>query len=276
MDLKRLKDELAAIARFLEFAYLPKTASLVRGLDPNTPLGTDPNNLRCDQVEKTYREEVLYSRNFLGEQDPRHHEQLVGSVDNLITQAESKPEVFAQFLVESIEVLRAIGESHGNTRALYASFLTPKLSRKQGQLLLCLMYLIMTEGVFANIARVILCLSAICRDQGGHGATGYWELAPNDLAERLREENLSVFAEGYNRHVRNAIAHGRMKYDDTALGVAFQDYDCRRRKITFDQVVPGVELAWWYSKLDDTYLVVSTFFQLYFLPGFLMQYRGKS
>lgn len=150
------------------------------------------------------------------------------------------------------------------------------MSRKQGQTLLCLLYLIMTEGVFANVARVVLGLrELLARDGGEAPGLGYADLSPNQLAERLREEGLGIFAEGYNRHVRNAIAHGRMRYDDENLGVVFRDYDCKRRITTFDKLIPGLDLGWWYAKLDDTYLVVSTFFQVYFLPGLLVKYGAS-
>jgi hypothetical protein len=177
------------------------------------------------------------------------------------------PKAVNAFWLAARPVAEAIGESHGNTRELYQSFVPGESSTKHVYLSLCLMYLILCEGVFKNQARLLLGLHAVA--QGKSGATEYLSrpLSPTGLQQNLEQSLLGECAVGYSRHVRNSIAHGHMRFNPKTEEMRFRDFlPSDPRTPVFDETWKFARLAFLYAKLDDTYLIVSTYLQVHFLP----------
>jgi hypothetical protein len=266
MNSSRLLYEIDVLGRFLEMAYLPHTAAAVRSLSASD-FSTNPQAGWHTNIVEEYRREVEHSRNILGEHDAAYHVTLIDALDLLITDALPRSKEFMHFLLAARPLVEAIGESHGNTRELYRSFVSGRSSTKQVYLNLSLMYLILCEGIFKNQARLLLGLRAV--GDGKNIATDFLSarFSPKVLLEQLEEHQLEAFAAGYHRHVRNAIAHGNMQFQRGTDAMRFKDFDpSNPTSPLFDETWPFVRLAALYAKLDDTYLVLSTYLQIHFLP----------
>jgi hypothetical protein len=261
MDEDGISRELVSLSRFLAFAYLPRTAAFVSSLTPVRLRSAEPWHTPLMRI---YQEEALSSFNLLGEPDPEHHRALLDGMDRLVQGASAKPDTLAEFLQQMHPLLVATGESHGNTRELYRSFVAPGSSTKHVYLNLCLMYLILCEGVFRNLGLFVLGLHDIVCPAGPNG--GGQNPSLETLGDRLRQVGLGAFAAGYDRHVRNAIAHGHFVYSAGGNTMRFRDYDYRRGKVTFEEVWPFEKFVRQYAKLDDVYLLVGCYLQLWFLP----------
>lgn len=214
-----------------------------------------------------YQREVEQSPSILGEADPAHHRALVETLNVIIPRALRRPDEFRAFLLAARFVIEAIGESHGNTREFYRSFVLGQSSTKHTYLNLCLMYLILCEGVFKNQARLLLGVCAIA--DGAGLATAYLvePLSPKGLLKELNQRGLNVYTAGYNQHVRNSIAHGHMRFQPNTEAMRFRDFEPSDPVApVFDETWPCSRLASLYAKLDDTYLIVSTYLQILFLP----------
>lgn len=262
MDEDGICRELASLSSFLAFAYLPRTAAFVGSLTPARLSSAEPWYAALMRI---YQEEAVSSLNLLGEPDPEHHRALLDGMDRLVQGASAMPDALGEFLRQIHPMLVAVGESHGNTRELYRSFVAAGSSRKHIYLNLCLMYLILCEGVFRNLGLFVLGLYDIA-----------FPAAPNaegqnpgleTLGDRLRQLGLGAFAAGYDRHVRNAIAHGHFVYSAAGNTMCFRDYDYRRGRVTFEEAWPAERFVRQYAKLDDVYLVVACYLQLCFLPA---------
>jgi hypothetical protein len=266
MDSHDLIREIESLARFLDLAYLPRTAAAVRSLSTIDFAKSDRQSWHSPIVEE-YRREVEQSRNILGESDPAQHRALVETLDNIIIPGALRPDEFRAFLLAARFLIEAIGESHGNTRELYRSFVHGRSSTKHTYLNLCLMYLILCEGVFKNQARLLLGFWAIADRAADATAYLVKPLSPGDLLRELNQSGLDVYTAGYNRHIRNSIAHGHMRFQSDTEAMRFRDFEPSNPVApVFDETWPFHRLAWLYAKLDDTYLIVSTYLQILFLP----------
>lgn len=264
MNSQRIIREIQALARFLDMAYMPKTAAAVRDLTEVDLMATDPETWH-PALFALYRDEVRHSLNILGEPDPDHHRALVDGLDGVVTGAVTCPEPWSAFLRRMHPTVEVIGQSHGNTRELYRSFVASGASRKHVYINLCLMYLILCEGVFPGLARLLLGLHKV-----SHGEVPDSKpLQPAALAQRLNEVGMGVFAIGYNRHLRNAIAHGHFRYDPEPGTMRFCDYSYHEGEIrlTYDQSWPPDRFVWQFARMDDVYLVLATYLQVHLLPG---------
>jgi hypothetical protein len=265
MNGPNVRQEIEALSRFLEMACLPSTAAALRSLLAVDLADGDRVTWHIPVVEE-YRREVEHSLNILGEPDPHHHRHLVQALDALIPGALRQPGQFAAFLLEAKPVIEAIGESHGNTRELYRSFVVPDPSTKHTYLNLCLMYLMLCEGVFKNEGRLLLGLRAVAEGTGDAAMYLVKPLSLRALQKSLEGHQLEAYVAGYSGHIRNAIAHGHMRFRSDGH-MRFRDFrQSDPVNAVFDETWPFARLASLYAKLDDTYLIVSTYLQIHFLP----------
>lgn len=247
-------------------AYLPRTAAAVRAL-ATIDLSEMTRSTWHWPIVEEYRREVEGSPNILGEADAAHHTRVVGSLDSVVPLALGHPQQFAAFLLLARSTIEAIGESHGNTRELYRSFVSAEPSAKHTFLSLCLMYLILCEGVFKNQGRLLLGIRAVAHGRATPGDYLARPLSPKALVKELQDGGLDVYTVGYHRNIRNAIAHGHIRFRADADAMRFRDFDPSNvEAAVFDETWPFSRMASLYAKLDDTYLVVATYLQIHFLP----------
>jgi hypothetical protein len=267
--------EIDALARFLKLASLPRTASAVRALSV-VELRRLPYETWWFPVVEEYRREVAPSLNILGEPDIEYHNHLVKTLDSVIPGAVSATQ-FAEFMLSVRPIVERIGESHGNAQEIYRSF-RPTSSSKHVFLNMCFMYVILCEGVFPSQARILLGLEALARSEKGSSSLPALErLGSQGLRTRLEKKQLGVFAAGYNRNIRNAIAHGHMCFVHDSNQVRFRDFRPSDPSTpVFDEVWPLAKFAWLFARLDDAYWVFSTYFQIHFLPSLALGAKGGS
>lgn len=261
---RRIDDELAATGRWFDMAYLPRTAAAIRSL-----IG---KNIRTSadwhaEVVQVYRGEVVASLNILGEPDPPYHTDLLTALDVVLGEAAHQTERLLDLMMRAKSGLDRVGESHGNTREMYKSLVGGDGSTKHTYLNICLMYLILCEGVFSPQARFLLGVKAVGRGDGEPHAVLAEKVKPAILAERLDNSGLSAFRQGYDRHVRNAIAHGQFRFDLETREMRFRDYKPDSDVLVFEESWPFERMARLFAKLDDTYLVNASYWQVYFLPS---------
>lgn len=263
MNVRRTKQELEATARWFEMAYLPRTASAIRAL-----VGTDLRTTTDwhGPIVETYRSEIESCLNVLGEPDPEYHQALIEALDGLLATATGQMDRLVDLMLRSRNALDRVGESHGNTRELYKSFVTSDVTAKHTYLNVCLMYLILSEGVFGPQTRFLLAVRGLGEGHAEPQAILTERVKPSVLVERLNRSGLGVFADGYHRHVRNSIAHGHFKFEGESESMRFRDYKPDSDVVVFDESWPFLRMSKLLAKLDDTYLVNSSYWQVHFLP----------
>jgi len=122
--------------------------------------------------------------------------------------------------------------------------------------------------VFRDQGTLLVGLHAIAN--GSENPMGYLEkpLAPRKLVRELEARGLDIYAAGYNQHLRNSIAHGHLRFLPNTATMRFRDFNpFKQGAQTFDETLSLANVAALYAKLDDTYIVFSTYWQIYLLPG---------
>ncbi len=98
-------------------------------------------------------------------------------------------------------------------------------------------YLLIVEEVFDESIRLLYALKKI-RD-GKEVKITLKSIGDKSLWAIKKERALpEIFFKGLeNGHLRNAIAHARIKYDENTGKMNFQDYDVRKRIIAYNRVL---------------------------------------
>jgi hypothetical protein len=174
-------------------------------------------------VVDVYRSEIGGSLNILGEPDPEYHDALIQALDRLLARVAERMDRFFDVMLRSKHTLDRVGESHGNTREMYRSFVVGEPSTKHTYLNVCLMYLILCEGLFGPQARFLLSVDSLSEDGDTYSVLTD-KIKPLVLAERLAASGLGAFADGYHRHIRNSVAHGHFRFDQKRQSMRFRDY----------------------------------------------------
>lgn len=129
------------------------------------------------------------------------------------------------------------------------------------------MYLIMVEGVLAHLLRFLLGLYQLSSIGAFDDKVWSEHISLYTLTQRVQDAGLEVFLEGYNRHLRNAIAHGDFRYNPDTEEVHFENRSPHSGKLVWEQNISLEELVSLYAKLDDAYYAVSVYLQLCLLPA---------
>jgi hypothetical protein len=127
--------------------------------------------------------------------------------------------------------------------------------------------LILSEGVFGPQTRFLLAVRALGDGHSKPEAILTERVKPSVLVDRLKGGGLGAFADGYHRHVRNSIAHGHFRFEPETESMRFRDYKPDSDALVFDESWPFQRMAWLLAKLDDAYLVNSSYWQVHFLPA---------
>jgi hypothetical protein len=175
-------------------------------------------------------------------------------------------------MLRSKHTLERVGESLGNTREMYRSFVVGEPSTKHTYLNVCLMYLILCEGLFGPQARFLLAVDSLSEDGDTYSVLTD-KMKPLVLADRLAASGLGAFVDGYHRHIRNSVAHGHFRFDQKTQSMRFRDYKPDSEMLVFDEVWPFQQMAWLFAKLDDTYLVNASFWQVHVMAA--LPHRDK-
>lgn len=265
-----IEQELTRLASDLEISYLPKTAEAVRELIGYNFAAGHHREWHASVVV-TYRQELQQSLNIIGEPDPEHHRELLAALDRLFLDPGADPAVVPRVLLESRVLIEAVADTYSNTRELYRSFIADDESNRHAYLNMCLMYLMLCEGMFRNQARFLLSLHRGNLELSTSAVTT--TAASQQLHRQLVDAGLAAFANGYHRHVRNAIAHGHIKYVADNSTMRFQDFTHKDPgSPIFDEEWSFLKFAQLYSRLDDTYLALSTYLRVHFLPWSVRAY----
>lgn len=268
-QVRRISTELRALVRFLDLAYLPQTAQDIRELQMHTEEEKAPPSSLVTVLEsviQTFLAEFPRGNNLFGEPDESHRTEILQKTVSLVNKAVDS-EKFQEYLQSAHGLLLAVGEAHGNTREFYRCASSFTLSKKYFFLNFCIMYLIMVEGVLASLSQFLLGLHQLPSMEKWDDLGGDEFVAFGKLEATLRDAGLGVFLGGYNRHLRNAIAHGHFVYDESSERMLFKDLNPRTGAPSWEQILSLEDLVWLYVKLDDVYWVVSVYLQLYLLPG---------
>jgi hypothetical protein len=96
---------------------------------------------------------------------------------------------------------------------------------------MCIFYLFNTEGLFDQALRVIFGLFRLATGQPIPPAD-LNELELSTIREGFEEARIptDVLFDGYDKHVRNAIAHSRFRYNDKNITMKFSDYNKTKKE----------------------------------------------
>jgi hypothetical protein len=124
-------------------------------------------------------------------------------------------ETFERILPEletGAEALNSLGR-------IYLELIKSKnLSESGNYYSMCFMYLVLVEGVYDENIRILYTFR-----KATDGADIAYEAIKDEPIWKFKKDLVSVFFEGYNDRIRNAIAHAKFKYDDASKMMNFRD-----------------------------------------------------
>jgi hypothetical protein len=110
-------------------------------------------------------------------------------------------------------------------------FNLPNVTKEQKFYGMCLIYLILTEGIYDETLRDFLlwhqnCMGTICPD--------LQDISIGEVKEELELAGASpILFQGWQRHIRNAIAHARFSYSEATDRATFDDVSLSNPADTF-------------------------------------------
>ena len=82
------------------------------------------------------------------------------------------------------------------------------------------------------------------------------------MDEIRSKSNISIVANGYNNHLRNAIAHANFRFDENTQKMNFKDiYEGKTKSLS----LKIERFAQYYFKIDDVYRLMTSFWELLIL-----------
>lgn len=118
----------------------------------------------------------------------------------------------------------------------------------------------MVEGVLRELCEYILMLD----DVRNGLSTSLSEIESLPLFDLVVKEirskaDIAVLTDGYNNHLRNAIAHANFKFDESTSRMNFKD-EYKGKVKSLDLTIE--EFGQYYLKIDDLYRLLSSFWLL--------------
>lgn len=243
-ELSSLAKEIRGRAEYLKSGLLPGSASLLDNLANEVyPLKSITNtNQKYDKLEKDIRSEFSQGNSV--------SEALFDQVWNHLP----VPPATAPMKLADMHLLDGTLEADKQIAQLNQVFTSLGVTKEQKFYGMCLVYLILMEGVYDQALRDLLLWNQNCRGT----ISNVQDMKIYKVKEEL-EENIGcdpILFQGWQPRVRNSIAHARFSYDERTDHAVFEDVDPRNPANTF-----RAEMS--YEELGQ--LVMSLYFVVYLL-----------
>jgi hypothetical protein len=245
MGLGERAAKLNKLAKRLEKSF-PHTSSWLERLSKDMLLPKvtlDEVKFDWDNVAQAFKNEFVGSDEYW-----KYREKCFAALEKTINDMIEKlgpktEETFDKILPE----LNTGTEALNNLGRIYLELVKSKNLSESGRYYsICFMYLIFVEGVFDENIRL---LYTFCKAADGV-SIDYETIKEADI--RDFKKNLDpIFFEGYDDHIRNAIAHAKFNYDDTSKIMSFRDRATRARPEYSKSLSLEEFGTQYYDKLDD-------------------------
>jgi len=251
--------EMEKVAGVFDLYGLPKTAKAIRSLS-NELYGVCKKidfEKSFGQLQDVLRTEFISN----GGTDAPFRKKLHSALIRLADSATKANGALVKKQIEDFDnSMQRIKNSYGVIGDVAKNFLENKqLTKKQHYYAECFGYLLIVEGVFRELCEYILMLDDICRGCS-RSFSDLEALTLSDLVAEIRKKaSISVFTDGYDNLLRNAIAHANFRFDETAQTMNFKD-EYRGRVRSKDLKIE--EFGDYYLKIDDLYKLISSIWML--------------
>jgi len=195
-----------------------------------------------DDVFKAFRVEYIGS-----DRNAHHREKCFDELTKLLKEILEKPNKTSKTLDGLLPAFETANQALENIAEIYQALVTSAgLSEKQRYYGFCFMYLIFIEGLYDENIRI---LYAIKKAIEGND-TDYEKIKEKSLGD-FKSDLAPVFFEGYNNHLRNAIAHARFSFNDKAEKMTFKDRK-NKTQVEFSETLTIQEFVLnYYGKVDN-------------------------
>jgi len=253
-NLPRRIEELERIAAFFKQENFKETARQIKRATKSLSTGKPPADVLRENFRKTYRS---FQAKFV--QKDSFRKSIFSQIDDTLMSAISAQRGrIKQKFKELAKLFVKMREASENIGVIASVFLRSKsLTKKEKYYGACVVYLMIVEGLFDKMIRVLYVLR--------HAANGIdvslkdvYSKSPWELRRYLRRTlggSDILFGGWENRHLRNAIAHSNFKYDEKTKKMNFQDVNPTGR-VTYNKSLSFDQFSKYYQKIDDvSYLV---------------------
>jgi hypothetical protein len=253
------KGEMEKVAGVFDLYDLPNTAKTIRGLS-NDLYGVCKKidfEKAFGQIQNVLKMEFISSVSI----DASFGEKLHSALIRLVNSATKANGALVKRRIKDFDSsMQRIKNSYGVIGDVASNFLkNEQLTKKQHYYAECFGYMLIVEGVFRELCEYILMLDDISRGRPRNFSE--IEVLPLfDLVMAIRSEaSISILTDGYDNHLRNAIAHADFRFDETTQEMNFMDeYKGKVRCIN----MKIEEFGEYYLKIDDLYRLISSIWML--------------
>jgi len=254
------KGEMDRVAGVFDLYELQETAKAIRGLS-NDLYGV------CKKVDfdKAFEQlQGVLERDFIssGSTDPSFRKNLHSALIRLVNSATKANSALVKKQVKDFDTsMQRINNSYGVIGDVVKSLIeSKKMTIKQHYYAECFGYLLVVEGVFRELCEYLLMLDDIrmgrSRSFSEIESLPLFELVVNGLKSKA---DIAVLTDGYDNHLRNAIAHANFKFDETTQKMNFKD-EYKGKVTSIDLEIE--EFGEYYLKIDDLYKLISSIWML--------------
>lgn len=206
------------------FKDYPNTAKWISHL-AETILMT---KLTVNEVEYALKELIeAFKMEYIGSDENAHYrEQCYNEYIKLIWEMVGKGnKVSFDTFERLLPALKSSTTALSNISEIYQALVAARdLSGKRRYFGLCFMYLIFVEGLYDEDIRILHSIK-----KASEGSNVDYDSIKDKSIGDFKSDLDGVFFEGYNRRLRNAIAHARFSFDDHTKKMTFSDYDPRSK-----------------------------------------------
>ncbi len=163
---------------------------------------------------------------------------------------------------ELFPLFESISNSAKNIDVIGSVFLqAPELTLKKRYYGICILYLLHVEGIFDDSMRILYVLKKAADGQDV-SLKKVLKKSLSGLRRQFRQMGAGLLFDGWNKHLRNAIAHAHFWYNDRTQKMSFQDIHPVTGKVVYDEDLNYKDFAEYYSKIDDVCSLMDHFFML--------------
>jgi hypothetical protein len=250
------KGEMEKVAGVFDLYELGETAKAIRGLSNDLYVVCKKVDFEkaFGKIQDVLKVEFISS----GSTNPSFRKNLHSALIRLANSATKiNPALVRKQIKDFDTSMQRINNSYGVIDDIIRSLVeNRKLTIKQHYYAECFGYLLIVEGVFRELCEYILMLDDIrmgrSRNFSEIESLPFFDLVVKEIRSNA---DISIFADGYHNHLRNAIAHANFRFDETTQKMNFKDE--YKGKVTSINLKIE-EFGEYYLKIDDLYRLISS------------------
>lgn len=242
---------------FFRRENLVKTSAQVERIAEDLSKGVRIGELRRDfnRMIDSFRKEFVQGNEFR-RKSLKHIEDTI--VSAILKQKRKIKSKFME-LFPLLENMRKSAESIGAIGTVFLH--APRLTPKERYYCACVLYVLHVEGIFDDKMRLLYVLKKAADGQDVDLKT-VGKISLSNLQGRFRRMGAGLLFDGWNRHLRNAIAHAHFGYNNKTRKMSFKDINIFTGKVSYNKNLNYKDFVEYFSKIDDVCSLIDYFFML--------------